>query len=173
MDSRTARDGRAIEELGIYDPMIPEVDARANLKGERIDYWLSVGAKATPKVGVLIKKYGTSGTHLEQQKVAMERLKIKPQAPPPEIIAKPEPEPPAAEPAPDDEASSDTETEAAATEVTEAPEAEATATETETPKAEAAPETEATEPEAAAEAETSEEAQAEQEEKPEEESTES
>ena len=44
--------------LGTYDPMVPETDARAMLNGERIDYWLSVGAKPTPKVDTLIKKYG-------------------------------------------------------------------------------------------------------------------
>ena len=74
MDSRSPRDGRVIEELGIYDPMVRETDARAILKGERIDYWLSVGAKPTPKVNVLIKKYGTDGTHLDQQQVALTRL---------------------------------------------------------------------------------------------------
>lgn len=74
MDSRAPRDGRVIEELGIYDPMVRETDARAILRGERIDYWLSVGAKPTPKVGVLIKKYGTEGSHLDQQQVALTRL---------------------------------------------------------------------------------------------------
>lgn len=74
MDSRSPRDGRVIEELGTYDPMVRETDARAILKGERIDYWLSVGAKPTPKVGVLIKKYGTEGSHLGEQEAALGRL---------------------------------------------------------------------------------------------------
>jgi small subunit ribosomal protein S16 len=74
MDARTPRDGRAIEELGTYDPMVRDVDARAVLNRERIDYWLSVGAKPTEKVAVLIKKYGTDGSHLEQQQAALERL---------------------------------------------------------------------------------------------------
>ncbi len=74
MDGRTPRDGRVIEELGIYDPMIRETDARAILKGERIDYWIGVGAKPTPKVAVLIKKYGTDGSHLDQQQQALNRL---------------------------------------------------------------------------------------------------
>ena len=41
MDSRAPRDGRVLEELGTYDPMIPDVDARAVLNGERIKYWFS------------------------------------------------------------------------------------------------------------------------------------
>jgi small subunit ribosomal protein S16 len=74
MDAHTPRDGKAIEELGTYDPMVRDVDARAVLSRDRIDYWLSVGAKPTEKVAVLIKKYGTDGTHLEQQQPALERL---------------------------------------------------------------------------------------------------
>lgn len=74
MDARAPRDGRVIEELGTYDPIVPETDARAILNGERIDYWMSVGAKPTPKVGVLIKKYGKDGSHLDAQKAAIERL---------------------------------------------------------------------------------------------------
>ncbi|MFH1918974.1 MAG: 30S ribosomal protein S16, partial [Planctomycetota bacterium] len=74
MDARSPRDGRALEELGTYDPMVPDVDARARLNGERINYWLSVGAQPSDKVKVLIKKYGTEGTHLEKQKEALDRL---------------------------------------------------------------------------------------------------
>ena len=74
MDSRTARDGRVIEQLGTYNPMIADVDARAVLNGERINYWLGVGAKPTQKVGTLIKKYGAEGTHLEAQAEALSKL---------------------------------------------------------------------------------------------------
>lgn len=97
MDSRSPRDGRVIEELGTYDPMIKETDARVRLDAERVDYWIGVGAQPTPKVGVLIKKYGKDGTHLEQQAAALERLKAsKPQAPPPVAVPKPKPAEPAA-----------------------------------------------------------------------------
>lgn len=78
VDSRAPRDGKVIEELGYYDPMVRETDARVVLKNERVDYWLGVGAQPTQKAGVLIKKYGSSGTHLEQQKAAIERMKIRP-----------------------------------------------------------------------------------------------
>jgi small subunit ribosomal protein S16 len=74
MDKRSPRDGRVIEELGTYDPMCPETDARVTLKADRIDYWLSVGAQPSDKVATLIKKYGTDGTHVEAQKEAIERL---------------------------------------------------------------------------------------------------
>jgi len=74
MDQRAPRDGRVLEELGTYDPMIPDVDARTVLNGERIDYWLSVGAQPSEKVKVLIKKYGSRGTHLSRQQAALDRL---------------------------------------------------------------------------------------------------
>ena len=74
MDARTPRDGRDLEELGHYDPLVNDVDARAVLNRERIDYWLSVGAQPSEKVKVLIKKYGTDGTHLDRQRAALERL---------------------------------------------------------------------------------------------------
>ena len=73
-DARTPRDGRVIEELGYYDPMVRDTDARAILNGERIDYWLGVGAQPSDKFAVLIKKYGSNGTHLEQQKAALEQI---------------------------------------------------------------------------------------------------
>jgi small subunit ribosomal protein S16 len=74
MDARQPRDGRVLEELGTYDPMVPDVDARAVLNAERIQHWLSVGALPTEKCKTLIKKYGPGGTHLEQQRTALDRL---------------------------------------------------------------------------------------------------
>jgi small subunit ribosomal protein S16 len=132
MDKRTPRDGKVLEELGTYDPMIPDVDARALLNGERVNYWLSVGAQPSAKAKVLIKKYGAGGTHTQQQKESLERLALPSELPdpgPPASVAKPPSppesqasesaaEPPAAEPA------ADAETAPEATAV--APEAEAT-----------------------------------------------
>ena len=76
VDSRNPRDGRVLEELGTYDPMVHETDARALLKPDRIQYWLGVGAQPSDKVKVLIKKYGAEGTHLAQQAAARERLAL-------------------------------------------------------------------------------------------------
>jgi small subunit ribosomal protein S16 len=92
MDKRAPRHGRPLEELGTYDPMVKDTDARALLKGERVDYWLSVGAQPSEKVAVLIKKYGTNGTHAAAQKAALERLAA------PKVI--PEPGEPASLPTP-------------------------------------------------------------------------
>jgi small subunit ribosomal protein S16 len=63
-----------LEELGTYDPRVKETDARAILKAERVDYWIGVGAQPSDNVAVLIKKYGTNGTHVSAQKAALEKL---------------------------------------------------------------------------------------------------
>ncbi|GAB3702956.1 30S ribosomal protein S16 [Mariniluteicoccus flavus] len=56
MDSRTKRDGRAIEEIGKYhpknDPSFIEVNS------ERAQYWLSVGAQPTEAVVAILKRSG-------------------------------------------------------------------------------------------------------------------
>jgi small subunit ribosomal protein S16 len=56
-DARAPRDGRAIEELGTYDPLAKDDDKKVVLKADRVRYWLSVGAQPTEKVQVLLKKY--------------------------------------------------------------------------------------------------------------------
>ncbi|NOY29363.1 MAG: 30S ribosomal protein S16 [Planctomycetes bacterium] len=103
-DQHTPRDGRPIEELGTYDTSVPETDARAVFDAERVDYWLSVGAQPSEKCAVLIKKYGSAGTHIQQQKEALERLSAPktiadPGAPAslPKKAEEPKPEEPAAE----------------------------------------------------------------------------
>jgi len=75
-DRRSPRDGRVIEEIGTYDPHVSETDARCTLDNARIDYWLSVGAQPSTAVRVLIKKYGTNGTHVAAMEEARARLKL-------------------------------------------------------------------------------------------------
>jgi small subunit ribosomal protein S16 len=58
MDSRAPRDGRSIEELGHYDPMVRNVEARTVLNVNRVRYWLSVGAQPSEKVQALLKRLG-------------------------------------------------------------------------------------------------------------------
>ena len=50
-DSRSPRDGRFIEKLGSYNPMLPaEHEDRVRLQAERIQHWLAQGAVATDRV---------------------------------------------------------------------------------------------------------------------------
>src|SRR2546429_589704 len=55
IDSRQPRDGRFLEELGTYDPMVPKTDDRVKLVPARIKYWLSQGALPSEKCAVLFK----------------------------------------------------------------------------------------------------------------------
>jgi small subunit ribosomal protein S16 len=55
-DSRTARDGRAIEEIGLYHPK--EEPSLIQINSERVQYWLGVGAQPTEPVMVLLKITG-------------------------------------------------------------------------------------------------------------------
>ena len=57
IDGRQPRDGRILEELGSYDPMVKNTDERVRLRPDRVKYWISVGALPSEKVAVLLKKY--------------------------------------------------------------------------------------------------------------------
>jgi len=131
-DRRSPRDGRVIEELGTYDPHVTETDARCTLNGPRVDYWLSVGAQPSDAVRILIKKYGTNGTHLAQMESARAKLAL------PRVV--PDPGEPAFVPVP--------KTEPAAEAVAEAPAVEAVAEAVVEAAAEPAAETAAEEPKA-------------------------
>ena len=66
MDKRVAANGKAIEELGWFDPIAPE-EKQIKLNLARIDYWLSVGAQPSRTAVTLIKRAGgdpTSGKKL-------------------------------------------------------------------------------------------------------------
>jgi small subunit ribosomal protein S16 len=55
-DARTKRDGRAIEEIGLYHPK--EDPSRIEVKSERVQYWLSVGAQPSEPVRAILSKTG-------------------------------------------------------------------------------------------------------------------
>jgi small subunit ribosomal protein S16 len=57
IDSRQPRNGRFLEELGTYDPMVPKTDERVKLVPERIKYWLSKGALPSENCAIFFKKY--------------------------------------------------------------------------------------------------------------------
>ena len=58
-DERRARNGRFIEELGYYNPVVAkDADPVLVLKEDRIRYWLGVGAQPTDTAAALLKKQG-------------------------------------------------------------------------------------------------------------------
>jgi small subunit ribosomal protein S16 len=76
-DSRTKRDGRAIEEIGRYVPT--EHPSIIEVNSERAQYWLSVGAQPTEQVMALLKltgDYQTSKGEKGVNKVQVKDAKV-------------------------------------------------------------------------------------------------
>ncbi|MFO7839964.1 MAG: 30S ribosomal protein S16 [Desulfosalsimonadaceae bacterium] len=57
-DGRYPRDGRFLETVGTYNPMVEP--SEVTMKHDRIQYWLGQGALPTSTVGSLIKKQGVA-----------------------------------------------------------------------------------------------------------------
>ncbi len=76
-DSRAPRDGRFIERIGQYDPMLAKDNKnRVVIKADRLKYWLSVGAQATERVLWFIKK-GLLDLETEKRKMEPRETKRK------------------------------------------------------------------------------------------------
>ena len=102
-DSRFPRDGRFIEKLGFFNPLLPKTKKeRVNLEVERIKHWISKGAKPTLRVSRILgeaeiypmppkgnnplkaipkkdrKKEKSEGEKSEGEKPAVEGAKVEP-----------------------------------------------------------------------------------------------
>ena len=119
-DSRTKRDGRPIEELGTYNPVL-QTEPNFDLNLERAEHWLSVGAQPSDTVRSFIRKARRAAAGLPPKEAK------------PKKAAQPEP---AEEPKAEETSAEEPAAEAA--EATEAP-AEETATEEPAVEAEEAP----------------------------------
>ncbi len=84
-DSRMPRDGRFIEKLGTYNPLLPkDSEDRVKMNVERIQYWLGEGAQPTDRIsrmleaaGVLEKKERSNPKKGTPGKKAQERVEEK------------------------------------------------------------------------------------------------
>ena len=104
-DSRSPRDGRFIEKLGTYDPLLPkDNEGRVKIDLERVQYWLGQGAQATDRVarflavqGLAKWEHGNNPTKGEPGQKAKERAAERaeraealanapPPAPEPEVV---------------------------------------------------------------------------------------
>ncbi len=164
-DSRKPRDGRFIERVGHYDPMLPRDDPkRVVLNEERVRHWLGQGAQPSHRIALFLSKAdimakpaipGQTKQHLPRAKTlerikeaeqaaaaAAEAAKAKAEAPAEEAVAEADAEEPAAEEAPVEEAPAE---EAAAEAAAEEPAAEEAPAE-EAPAEEAVAEAAAEEP---------------------------
>ncbi|MDU8927581.1 30S ribosomal protein S16 [Alisedimentitalea sp. MJ-SS2] len=58
-DSRMPRDGRFIEKLGTYNPLLPkDSEERVKMNMERVQYWLDQGAQTTDRVSRMLEAAG-------------------------------------------------------------------------------------------------------------------
>ncbi|AEI95413.1 MULTISPECIES: 30S ribosomal protein S16 [Roseobacter] len=58
-DSRMPRDGRFIEKLGTYNPLLPkDSEERVKMDAERVQYWLGQGAQPTDRVSRMLEAAG-------------------------------------------------------------------------------------------------------------------
>ena len=88
-DSRAPRDGRFIEKLGTYNPLLPQDhEQRLVVNAERVKYWLGIGALPTERLAKLFSNIGlTKAPALREQPKksapkakAVERMKAKEEA---------------------------------------------------------------------------------------------
>jgi small subunit ribosomal protein S16 len=97
-DSRMPRDGRFIEKLGTYNPLLPkDSEERIKMDLDRVKHWLDQGAQPTDRVsrfleaaGVLDKKERNNPQKAEPGKKA----RIAPRRRPPRPPKPPKPQPP-------------------------------------------------------------------------------
>lgn len=87
-DIRAPRDGRFIEKVGSYNPMLPkDSEDRVQLNVERVQYWLGTGAKPTDRVlrfldaaGLMKREARNNPQKAQLGQKAQERLDAKKQA---------------------------------------------------------------------------------------------
>lgn len=65
-EERSKRDGKYIENLGLYDPR--QNPPLVQLQADRVKYWLGVGATPTDSVGRLLKMAGITDKYYKQRK---------------------------------------------------------------------------------------------------------
>ncbi|MBP7062618.1 30S ribosomal protein S16 [Ferrovibrio sp.] len=85
-DSRSPRDGRFIEKIGSYDPMLPKDRERVQLDVERCKHWLSQGAQPSDRVarffaqaGLMQWEHGNNPAKAKPKAKAQERIKAEAQ----------------------------------------------------------------------------------------------
>lgn len=76
ISKRNARDGKSLETLGHYDPLVAEADKRVVLKADRIKYWLDQGAQPSDTVLSFLRKAEIKwGNPAKKSRKAAQRVK--------------------------------------------------------------------------------------------------
>jgi small subunit ribosomal protein S16 len=76
VDSRMKRDGRVIEQLGVYDPIEKDAEKAVKIDLDRAKYWLDVGAQPSETVSTLLKKKGLEHKQLNLPKPGKPKPKV-------------------------------------------------------------------------------------------------
>ena len=80
-DARSPRDGRFIEKVGTYNPMVPHDHAeRLTLDEERVKYWLANGAQATERLTRMLAVKGLVKAPVRHDQTKQSQPKAKAQA---------------------------------------------------------------------------------------------
>ena len=86
-DARSPRDGRFIEKIGHYDPMLADDSKRVTLNAERATHWLGMGAQPTDRVlrfldaaGLLKREARNNPERAKPGKKATERVEARAKA---------------------------------------------------------------------------------------------
>ena len=75
IESRTPRDGRVLEKLGHYDPLLKDTTKQIVLNHERTKYWLEQGAIPSDTVAQILLREGIPSKHAEQKEARRARAK--------------------------------------------------------------------------------------------------
>jgi small subunit ribosomal protein S16 len=79
-DSRAPRDGRFIEKIGTYNPMLPQDSPqRVTFDAERMQYWLKVGAQPSDRIAMFLGKTGLAPMPAQRQQTKKHLPKAKAQ----------------------------------------------------------------------------------------------
>ena len=78
-DNRFPRDGKFLEKLGTYYPMLPKDQERCVIKEDRVKHWLSNGAKPTTRVQILLAQKNLYKAYTPRPKTAKHLPKEKAQ----------------------------------------------------------------------------------------------
>jgi small subunit ribosomal protein S16 len=76
VDGRTPRDGRILENVGYYDPLVKDKSKQVVIEREKIEGWLAKGAIPSDTVGSILKKHGIESKHYNDRLKRRERAKL-------------------------------------------------------------------------------------------------
>lgn len=65
-DSRSARDGRSIERVGLFNPIAAGKEERIRIMSDRVQYWVERGAQLSDRVAKLVKDYNAANAQTEK-----------------------------------------------------------------------------------------------------------